>query len=139
MSEYYVCKTKVYDKNCIKDALEDIGIPKTAITEYEKAHVLTGHRKTVTAEIVIAKGALGTSHDVGFKQDTAGGYNLVIYDGDMYGQFGKKLTAKAERGTGEFLEHYAKHVILKQAKKKLGHKAKTWQKDGRIKIRIAVS
>src|ERR1039457_827175 len=118
MSEYYVCKAKVFDKECIIDALKDIGIPEIAITQYDAAQILKGHRQATSAEIVISRNHVGTSHDIGFKSNADGGYNLVIYDGDIWGKYGQKLVAKADRGTGEFLEHYAKNVILKQAKRK---------------------
>lgn len=139
MSEYYVCKSQISDIGCLKDALRDIGMPEGCFTQHETPQELNGYHRKEYADIIVSKAGLKTSHDVGFKQNADGTYDILVYDGDVRCGIGNKMTPTIRGGTGELMQHYAKHVILKTAKAKYGHRAKATIKDGRIKIKVDVS
>lgn len=139
MSKYYVCSSQMTDVDCIKGALEDLGVPLDAIITHETPVELRDYHNRQFADIVIGKGTLKTSHDIGFRKRSDGTYDVMVYDGDSWNATAKRLLPTARGGTGELAQHYSKRVILKTAKKKYGHRAKVTEKDGRIKIKIGVS
>lgn len=136
MSEYIVCEASYANLDILKEALEDIGVPKEAIVVHEEAVELSGgyHRKE-KANIVISKVAVGTIHDMGFKK-TSTGYAPVVYDADARG-FGKKFLKEVDGGTGELIQSYVKHTTLREIKKAYGHRLKSCKKN-KNKIEILI-
>lgn len=139
MSQTFVCKSQIKDTDLLKSSLVDIGVPLSAIVQTEAQQKLVGYHGNQMVDILISKDAIGTSHDVGFRRNSEGMYDILVYDYDVQSKIGKKITPTVDGGSGELMQHYAKHTILKTAKQKYGHKAKATVKDGRIKIKISIS
>jgi hypothetical protein len=140
MSQTFVCKSQISDVGILRDALADVGVPLDAIVQQDVQQDLKGYHGSQKADILIKGPLIGTTHDVGFRRNPDGMFDILVYDYDVrHTVIGSKLTPTVNGGKGELMQHYAKHTIMKTAKMKHGHKAKTSLKDGRVKIRVEVS
>jgi Protein of unknown function (DUF1257) len=139
MSQTYVCKSQISDVKILRDSLADIGIAADAIVQTETQQELHGYHGKQMVDILIKKESIKTSHDIGFRKNAEGMYDILVYDADVRRGIGSKVTPTVMGGTGELMQHYAKHTILKTARLKHGHRAHATVKDGRIKIKVEVS
>jgi len=132
MSEYHEVVLEVSDRDCIVDALKDLGFEPEVHEEAVPLVGYQGDKRAQKAHIVLPKAQVGgASNDIGFEK-VNGKYVLRISSFDIGC---KRFKEK------EFVKNYKKHTVLKKIKRKRMFKKKsvTTTKDGKIVIRLKVS
>lgn len=129
MSEYHEVEMEVNDKECILDALKDLGYQPEVHENAVPLHGFRGDQRKQKAHIVLPKSQVGSaSNDIGFEK-VGGKYIMRISEFDIGA---KRFNQK------EFDKNYKKHTVLKKIKKnrKFKKKSVTTTKDGKIVIKL---
>ena len=143
MSEYIVCETNYTDEETLKEALADIGIGTDMVEIHETPQPLEGYMgdyRKQKANVIIKRHVVGmSSNDIGFEKQADGSYRAIVSDYDKHRGFGQKILSKANGGSGELDQHYAKRAILRTIAKTYGHRLRTCEsKNGKIQIKVSV-
>jgi len=131
MSEYHEVEMDVTDKECIVDALKDLGYQPEVHETATNLHGFQGDQRSQKAHIVLPRKQVGgASNDIGFEK-VNGKYIMRISEFDIGA---KRFNQK------EFDKNYKKHTVLKKIKKnrKFKKKSVTTSKDGKIVIKLKV-
>jgi len=131
MSEYHEVEMDVTDKECIVDALKDLGYQPEVHETATNLHGFQGDQRSQKAHIVLPRKQVGgASNDIGFEK-VNGKYIMRISEFDIGA---KRFNRK------EFDKNYQKHKVLKTVKKhrKFKKKSVTTSKDGKIVIKLKV-
>lgn len=125
---------EITDEECLVKALEALGF-MGKIERHDVASFLYGYhgdRRPQKAHVVIRRQHIGSaSNDIGFERQANGTYVAHISEYDQRIGYGDKWVKKVKQA-------YAAEKILKEAKKKGIRTLKT-QKDGKIRIELAIA
>ena len=86
MSAYHSYETVFKDKDCLVEALKEMGFKPSVHDEAKQLTGYQGDKRQQTAEIIIPKAQVGSaSNDIGFKKE-GDVYKAIIsaYDGGKY-------------------------------------------------------
>lgn len=96
MSAYIQLATPMTDRECLLDALADVGFRRDAVEVHETGQALVGYeglQRSQSANIIIRRAHLGSaSNDLGFVS-TPTGFRLIVGDYDR-ARFGPSWLAK---------------------------------------------
>lgn len=137
MSETVICETKYTCEETLKEALGDLGIPPDRIQVHDVAVEMEGTRliEGQKANIII-KGAHQHDIDVGFEKLADGTFKTIV---SSRSHTGHRILSKANHGTGELDQFYAKRAVLRAVAKNYGHSLKSCEaKNGKIQIKVSV-
>lgn len=137
MSEYVVCETPFDDQDALVDALKDIGVPNEHIEVHESAVTLNGwngRTRAESAQVVVRKGHIGASADIGFERQKDGNIKLWMDHMDAARGVAKKIAGN------DLKQAYSKAKILRAAAS-LKHKmkiGKLTKNGGKVRIELHV-
>jgi len=138
MSKYVVCETHVCDEECIVAAIEEMGFVKGLVKTGQRVSIPDDRgRGNHDARIVIPASVAGTHYPIAFVKQADGKFMLVMSGEDRFSKAGRRFLSMDLSGTGEFVQAYAKHRIMKAVKSSFGHRIASCAREGdRVRIRV---
>ena len=128
MSAYNEIETQFSDRDCLVEALREMGYQPQVSETPQNLEGYHGDKREQKAEIIIPRRQVGSvSNDVGFKKNPDGTYTAIISDYDKSTNFNMKKQKQLKA-------LYAEKMAIKQAKKnglKFMGKKTTTNKEGK--------
>ena len=123
MSEYGSIQTKFKDRQCLVEALMEMGWTKEEIEVHDEAQHLYGYqgdKRSQKANIIIRRKHVGSaSNDLGFEKQKDGTYKAVIseYDSSSGGRHAGHTGGHNKKWVTDLLVKYNERVVAKKCKK----------------------
>jgi len=110
LSHYTKVETTFDDRDCLVDALKQIGMK--GVETFDKPQPLNGFYSSdrQAAEVIIRRQHLGTLGDLGFRRTNRGKFELVVDDMDQRSHFDGKWLSNLKR-------EYGRSVVLSFAER----------------------